>query len=175
MTDRIEAIRARNKAIDRPARVADDVAYLLDLVGRQHAQFLELNKVIDDQQERIDDLNDEIANCRVLEYEAKVRRVEAEIATWNAPNASGYIARIRAALAPVAPDAEPVEWEWSPGDVVLDADGIAWQRDGERIHYPWMAVGQAVQRDQDITDLVTNRGGRVLVCKARGIGVGGAS
>jgi hypothetical protein len=71
-------------------------------------------------------------------------------------------------------DAELTEWDWSPGDVILDADGIAWQRDGERIHYPWLAVGQAVQRDQDITDLVTKNGGRVLVCKARGIGVGGA-
>lgn len=63
------------------------------------------------------------------------------------------------------------EWEWSPGDVVLEHGSTVYQRHGYG-YYPWYPAlfGCAHQRDQDITDLVTKHGGRVLVCKARGIG-----
>lgn len=70
--------------------------------------------------------------------------------------------------APVAPDAEPTEWVWSLDDVA-QGDGHVWHRVGDGSH-PWASGTGSDQRDQDITDLVTKHGGRVLVCKARGIG-----
>lgn len=73
---------------------------------------------------------------------------------------------------PTEDDVEPTEWEWSPDDVVQH-DGHVWARTTDGT-YPWRSTRGSDQRDQDITELVTKHGGRVLVCKARGIGVGGA-
>lgn len=99
-----------------------------------------------------------------------------------------YAAAAAKKLAAVAPDAEQrtrdlflaaaledAEWEWSPGDVVQDPeDGTVLARSADGI-YPWWPTRGSDQRDQDITELVTKHGGRVLVCKARGIGVGGVT
>lgn len=126
MTDRIESIRARHAArlrtrVPEPARrkpllwkVDDDVAALLAEVERLQAS--------------VDDFNEEIANCEVLEYKAQVQRVKDLAKAWSDPAWSGHATaatfvraintaltpgsiedRLRAVLAPVAPDAEPGE------------------------------------------------------------------
>ena len=77
------------------AHAPEDIAALLDLVERQHQQFLEMNEVINDQQERIEDFNHEIVNCRVLEYKAALEEVREALKQPHPISAHG---RVKAVL-----------------------------------------------------------------------------
>lgn len=138
---------------------------------------------------RIEDIHERLTLANGIQLDEVVARHYREAVPWLLAEVERYkdafvraneavtareieIERLNAALAPVAPDAEPTEWEWSLDDVV-QGDGHVWHRVGDGTH-PWASRTGSDQRDQDITELVTKHGGRVLVCKARGIGVGGA-
>lgn len=170
--ERREVERARSQAnCEAVAHAPEDVAWLLSEVERLRALVGHLAL------EHAETIDGEWGCChskteiRTGDVPPAFEGDDASILTAEqCPGRESYLKDVaRAALAPVAPDAEPTEWEWSEGDVVVTDDAV-WTRVKGGINYPWRSVTGSDQRDQDITDLVTKHGGRVLVCKARGIG-----
>lgn len=184
MTDRIEAIRARWKAANRLGWPWDDDTLSLGTSDEPKVKAIahapedvawllaEVKEARDDAAHFEAEYDDAVADLvRVAALATNWERLAAtamdpEVREWCTAAASS----VRAALTPVVPDAEPGEWEWTKGDVVQDPeDGTVVAREADGT-YPWRSTNGVDQRDQDITNLVTNHGGRVLICKARGIG-----
>jgi hypothetical protein len=79
MTERIKEIRSDLRTIHQHQSESAAEQMADTLVG--HVKFLlaEVARL----QQYADDLNDQIADCRVLEYQAKVARVEALAGDWE--------------------------------------------------------------------------------------------
>lgn len=168
MSDRIEAIRARWDA-DPSNTYPSDVGTLLDAYRHMVESWETLEDV---KAEALEHAADE-ANRRREKYLESPSLSMDWVAGWHAA-VDDVTATLRA-LAPAAPDAEPTEWEWSNGDVVLWCDGDVWQRVNDSDTGVWYDAYSNHVNDEHVTAEVTNHGAQVLVCKARGIGVGGAS